>query len=461
MPLCFIVADPNNIKIKQAMFKKPSRSNSTQKPHNSPQVKKREIFAWAFFDFANSGYTTVVLTTIYSAYFVAVIAKENTLFEGTSATFLWTLSIGIANFLVLLSAPVIGAISDYRGNKKYFLLFSTVGCVAFTALLALPGSNNLALAICFLIISAMCFSYGESFIAAFLPEIASEHDMGKISGYGWSLGYFGGLLTLGACLAYLYWARENHIPDSKSIPRTLYITALIFALTALPTFLWLKERAIRTTLPTNASYLWLGFKKVSDTLKDSTHYRDLFRFLLCLTVYQSGVAAVIVLAAIYAQEVIGFDNEKLIILIMVVNLTAAIGAFLFGFLQDNLGSVKSLALALALWIAAILLILFSSDVSTFWFAANLIGLAMGASQSGGRALIGQLTPAKCTGEFFGLWGFANRLAAIIGPMSYGVINHFTQGNHKASLVSTLLFFIIGLILLFRVNIQRGVEATAP
>lgn len=442
------------------MFTKPPHSNSAQIQHSSSQVRKREIFAWACFDFANSGYTTVVLTTIYSAYFVAVIAKENAFLEDTSATFLWTLSIGFANFLVLLSAPVIGAISDYRGNKKYFLLFSTVGCVAFTALLALPGPNNLALAISFLIISAMCFSYGENLIAAFLPEIASEKDMGKISGYGWSLGYFGGLLTLGACLAYLYWARENHIPDSESIPRTLYITAFIFTLTALPTFLWLRERAVRSTLPAETSYLSLGFKKVLDTLKDSTLYRDLFRFLLCLTVYQSGVAAVIVLAAIYAQEVIGFDSEKLIILIMVVNLTAAIGAFLFGFLQDSLGSVKSLALALILWIAAMLLILFSSDASTFWFAANLIGLAMGASQSGGRAIIGQLTPVEYTGEFFGLWGFANRLAAIIGPVSYGLINYITQGDHKASLVSTLLFFIVGLILLFRVNIQRGVEATA-
>ena len=442
------------------MFTKPSRSNGTQTPHNASQVEKREIIAWAFFDLANSGYTTVVLTTIYSAYFVAVIAKENTLVEGSSATLLWTLSIGIANFLVLLSAPVIGAISDYRGNKKYFLLFSTVGYISFTALLALPGPNNLTLAVSFLIISAMCFSYGENLIAAFLPEISNEQDMGKISGYGWSLGYFGGLLTLGACLAYLYWARENHIPDSESIPRTLYITALIFALTALPTFLWLKERAIRSALPTNASYLSLGFKKVSDTLKDSTHYQDLFRFLLCLTVYQSGVAAVIVLAAIYAQEVIGFDSEKLIIMIMLVNLTAAIGAFLFGFLQDSLGSVKSLALSLILWIAAMLLILFNNDVSTFWFAANLIGLAMGASQSGGRALIGQLTPVKCSGEFFGLWGFANRLAAIIGPVSYGLINYMTQGDHKVSLVSTLLFFILGLILLFRVNVQRGVEAIA-
>jgi UMF1 family MFS transporter len=440
------------------MLSKSSHSNGTQTPHAPSQVKKREILAWAFFDFANSGYTTVVLTTIYSAYFVAVIAKGNTFFEGDSATFLWTLSIGIANFLVLLSAPVIGAISDNRGNKKYFLLFSTVGCVAFTALLALPGPNNLTLAISFLIISAMCFSYGENLIAAFLPEIASEQDMGKISGYGWSLGYFGGLLALGACLAYLYWARENHIPDSESIPRTLYITALIFALTALPTFLWLKERATPSTRPIDTSYLSLGFKKVSNTLKDSTHYQDLFRFLLCLTVYQSGVAAVIVLAAIYAQEVIGFDSEKLIILIMVVNLTAAIGAFLFGFLQDKLGSVRSLALALILWIVAMLLTLFSSDASTFWLAANLIGLAMGASQSGGRALIGQLTPVDSTGEFFGLWGFANRLAAIVGPVSYGVINYITQGNHKASLVSTLLFFIVGLILLFRVNVQRGVES---
>ncbi|MBL4608409.1 MAG: MFS transporter [Pseudomonadales bacterium] len=441
------------------MLSKPSsfHQNKTQAP--SYPVKKREILAWAFFDFANSGYTTVVLTAIYSAYFVAVIAKSNAYFEAGSATFVWTLCIGIANFLVLLSAPMIGAISDYRGNKKQFLLASTVGCVLFTALLAVPDENSLTLSCTFLIISAMCFSYGENLIAAFLPEISNEKNIGKISGYGWSLGYFGGLLTLGVCLAYLFWAREHNIPDTQSIPRTLYITALMFTITALPTFLWLKERATPSALPKSPfSYLSIGFTKVLATLKDSTHHQDLFRFLLCLTVYQSGVAAVIVLAAIYAQEVIGFNSQQLIVLIMIVNLTAAIGAFLFGLLQDKLGSVKSLALSLMLWIVAMFLTLVSSDASTFWVAANLIGFAMGASQSGGRALIGQLTPVQNSGEFFGLWGFANRLAAIIGPMSYGVINYLTQGNHKASLVSTLIFFIVGLALLFRVNVRRGIDA---
>lgn len=425
-------------------------------------VGKKEIIAWAFFDFANSGYTTVVLTTIYSAYFVGVVAKGNTLFEGDSATFLWTLSIGLANFFVLISGPIIGAISDYNAKKKSFLFISTLGCILSTVLLALAGKDELFFAMCFLIISAICFSFGENLIAAFLTEIADNTNMGKISGYGWSLGYIGGLLTLAICLAYLFWAQKNGISDDESIPHTLYITAGIFALTALPTFLWLKERATPETKPTNSPallfYFRIGFNRVKNTINASFHYRDLFRFLMCLTVYQAGVATVVVLAAIYAQEVAGFSSQELIILIMVVNLTAAIGAFIFGYVQDTLGSVRSLFLALLAWVLAMLATLLGDSANTFWLAANLIGLAMGASQSGGRALIAQLTPVEYSGEFFGLWGLANRLAAIIGPLSYGLINYMTQGDHQASLLSTLFFFVLGLVLLLRVDIERGEKA---
>lgn len=418
-------------------------------------ASKKELFAWAFFDFANSGYTTVVLTTIFNAYFVAVVAGSQANISNGSATFLWTLAIAIANLVVLIAAPVIGAIADHRAMKKRFLLYSTIGCVIFTALLAFAGPGDLIFGMVLLIASAICFSSGENLIAAFLPEIASEQKMGRVSGYGWSLGYFGGLLTLGICLAYIYWAQNQGLKESDFIPFTLIITAVIFALTATPTFIWLKERAIPNPLGSSASYIKEGFNQVKTTLSNTAKYPDLFRFLSCLIVFQSGVATVVVLAAVYAQEVMGFDSQQLIILVMVVNLAAAIGAFGFGHIQDWLGSVNSLAGALLLWITAITLIMLADSPGEIWLGANIMGLAMGASQSGGRALIGQLTPVVRSGEFFGLWGLANRLAAIAGPLSYGLINYLSNGNHRLSIISTLSFFILGFILLFRVNEQRG------
>lgn len=415
-------------------------------------AERREIFSWAMYDFANSGYTTVVLTTIFSAYFVAVIANGLPAGKGT---FLWTLAIGIANFLVLLSAPVVGAVADHRASKKHFLLVTTIGCVAGTALLSLAGSGDILSSMLLLILSAICFSLGESLIAAFLPEIAPAGKMGRISGFGWSLGYIGGLLTLGICLAWITWAEKKGLQATEYVPVTLLITAAVFALSATPTFLWLRERAVARPLTENASYLRSALGQVARTLRDATRHQDLFRFLLSLTVFQAGVATVVVLAAVYAQEVMGFDSQQLVILIMVVNVTAAAGALLFGYAQDRFGSVPSLAVALAIWIAAVLVIFAADSNTEVWFAGNLIGAAMGATQAGGRALIGELTPVTRSGEFFGLWGMANRVAAIVGPVSYGVISWLSAGNHRMAILSTLSFFIIGLLLLLRVNESRG------
>lgn len=421
-------------------------------------ASRREILSWAFYDFANSGYATVVLTTIYSAYFVGVIAADVDQRSPGTATLLWTLSIAIANFCVLISGPVIGAIADYRATKKAFLLVSTIGCVLSTALLGVAPPGAVAIAMALTIVSAIAFASGENLIAAFLPEIAHSDKMGRVSGYGWSLGYFGGLLTLGICLAYINWAENQSLGSTHYVPISLLITALIFAVAATPTFLWLRERAIPRPMQAGLSYLQAGFSEVRNTLAHAAQLPDLFRFLWCLILFQAGVATVVVIAAIYAQEVMGFDSQQLIILIMVVNLTAAAGAFAFGYAQDHWGSVPSLAGALLVWIAAIVLTLIADQQRDLWLAGNLIGLAMGATQAGGRALIGRLTPESRNAEFFGLWGFAARAAAILGPVSYGVTNRLTDGNYRVALYTTLTLFVLGLLLLLSVNEERGKSA---
>lgn len=426
-------------------------------PSSAP-AGRRELLAWALYDFANSGYSTVVLTTIYSAYFVAVVAGAVASLHPGTATLLWTIAVAFANLCVLVSAPVIGAIADHRAMKKVFLLVTTCCCVAATALLGLAGPAELVLGMTLLIASGIAFAGGENLIASFLPEIAPSDKMGRVSGYGWGLGYFGGVLTLGCCLAYITWATERGQQAVDYVPVTLLITAVIFALAATPTFLWLRERATPRPLPQGSSYLRAGFKQVRQTMSHAAHYRDLFRFLLCLTAFQSGVATVVVIAAIYAQAVMGFDSQQLIQLIMVVNLTAALGAFVFGFAQDRYGSVPTLAAAILLWVIAVGVAFLADKPGDLWLAGNLMGLAMGSSQAGGRALIGRLTPVTRSAEFFGLWGLASRAAAILGPLSYGIVNRLTDGNHRIAMLSTLTFFLVGLLLLATVDEQRGIAA---
>ena len=438
-------------------------SDSSNRPNNTNNAiagyaGRRELVAWAFYDFANSGYTTVVQTTIFSAYFVGVVAGSANGFSPGLSTLLWSLSIGIANFIVMISGPVIGAIADHRACKKSFLLISSLGCITSTALLAMVGPGDLWLGMVLVTISAIMFASGENLIAAFLPEIVPEEKMGKMSGYGWSLGYIGGLITLGICLAYITWAKQHGLQEQQSVPITLLITAAIFLLTAMPTFLWLRERAVPLSLDEGLSNLKISFTRIARTFKEAARFRDLFWFLITLGVYQSGVTTVVVLAAIYAQETMGFDTQALIILIMVVNITAAVGAFICGHLQDRIGSVPTLAITLIIWIIAIVLALFASEPSHMWVAGNVIGLAMGASQAVGRALVSKFSPPERAGEFLGLWGVVNRFSAIAGPMSYGLMNYWSGGNHRTSLLSTLAFFVVGLLLLAKVNEERGKAA---
>jgi len=419
---------------------------------------RRELLAWAFYDFANSGYTTVVQTTIFSAYFVGVVAGVTQGFTPGLSTLLWSLSIGIANFIVMISGPLIGAIADHRACKKVFLMISSVGCIIATALLALVGPGDIGLGMVLVTLSAIMFASGENLIAAFLPELVAEENMGRMSGYGWGLGYFGGLLTLAICLAYITWAKQHGLSETHFVPVTLLITASIFMLAAVPTFIWLRERAIPAVWDKSLSALSLSVTRLVHTFKEASRFRDLVWFLITLGVYQSGVSTVVVLAAIYAQEVMGFDTQSLILLIMVVNVTAAVGALICGHFQDRVGSVPTLAITLVIWIVAVIVAIYATKPIHMWIAGNIIGLAMGASQAVGRALVSKFSPTERAGEFLGLWGFVNRLSAIIGPLSYGLINYWSNGNHRWSLMSTLLFFIVGLMLLAKVNEPRGKAA---
>ena len=422
-----------------------------------PKVTSRERFAWAMYDFASSGYSTVVLTAVYSAYFVGVIGAQSGL-DSASATALWTTAIAVANGIVLLSAPIIGAIADHRASKKTFLVAFTLLCIIATGCIAAVDPANIALATALVVFSYIMFASGENLISAFLPEIATPATMGRTSGYGWSIGYVGGLVTLALCLAYISWAQNQGQAAAESVPMTLVITAGVMLCASMITFIWLKERAIAAEMEYGRSYVRVGFDRLRQTLSQAKRFTDLFRFLVSLTIFQAGISTVFVVAAIYAQEEMGFSTSELVTMIMVVNVTAAAGAFAVGHVQDRLGSRAALSMGLAIWILALLIIITAQSRPVVWLGANLIGIAMGACQASARALIGNFTPLARTAEFYGLWGLAVNLAAIIGPLSYGLISFSSDGNHRLALLSILVYFVLGWLLLLRVNEPRGMAA---
>jgi UMF1 family MFS transporter len=418
----------------------------------NPGVEKREVVAWAMYDFANSGYTTVVLTAVFNAYFVSVVAGN-----APWATFAWTLALSISYALVMFAGPLVGAWADAHAAKKRALAWSTLVCIAGTVALAWSGPGAVAWAVAFIVVSNFAYSMGENLCAAFLPELSAPHALGKVSGWGWSLGYFGGILALGISLAWVMTAGARGSTTSAAVGGTMIITAAVYALAALPTFIWLRERAQPAAVPGARA----AFARLVETAHSARQYRDLLLVFACGVFYQAGVATVIALAAIYAEQVMGFKTQDTIMLVLVVNVTAAIGAFGFGYAQDRMGKVAALRFTIALWIVMTLVAYASQSKAMFWLAANLAGLCMGSSQSAGRALVAYLAPAGRSAEFFGLWGFAIRLAAILGPVTYGAVTWITGGNHRLAILLTGAFFVVALVILAFVDEKRGRAEVRP
>jgi MFS transporter, UMF1 family len=306
-----------------------------------------------------------------------------------------------------------------------------------------------------IVLSNVFFAYGESLIAAFLPELAKRDALGKVSGWGWSFGYVGGMLALGLCLGYVLWAQGQGQKAAQFVPVTMIVTAVIYGLAAAVTFSLLKERAQPNPDALADSGLRASIQQLKRTLQQSARFTDFRWLLLCAVFYQGGVAVAVSLAAVYAEQEIGFKQQETMVLIFVLNVAAAVGAFAFGYFQDKVGHKLALGLTLVGWVATCIIAAVTTTKGGFWYAAAIAGVCMGSSQSAGRAMAGMFAPQAQLGEFYGLWAFATRLAAIVGLLLYGGVTWATGGNHRLAIVSTAVLFVVGLIVLAKVNVERG------
>jgi len=416
-----------------------------------PPVRKREIFGWAMFDFANSSYTTVIVTVAFSVYFTRLVAPSG------RADFLWSLGVTVSNGLVVLLAPLVGAVADDSGRKKTFLFASYLVCVVGTASLWLvrPGMALTGLAL--FVVSNVAFSFGENFAGAFLPEISTADNIGRISGFGWGLGYFGGL----ACLAAVFpFIRGDFVLANLDNLRLAWpVTAVFFLVAAIPTFVLLKERAPRGPRRGLLEHAQVGYARLRETLQSLGHFRQLARFLAVFFVFTGGLAAVIYFSAIYASQTLGFEAIELMVLFMVIQVSSALGALAFGWLQDRFGASPTLRFTLVLWIAVCVAAFFTRDKTVFFAVALAAGLGIGSLQSASRAMVGLFSPLEKTGEFFGFWGLAGKAAFAVGPLVFGALSSLT-GSQRVAILSTAVFFVVGLIGLSWVDEAAGRAAAA-
>lgn len=402
------------------------------------------------FDFANSSYTTVVVTVAFSVFFTRLVAA------GPDADAWWGGGIFVANLLVLLLSPIVGAMADESGRKKVFLFVTYLLCVGGTAALwfVTPGAIQLALVL--FVISNIAFSFGENLTAAFLPEISTPATVGRISGFGWGLGYFGGLASL-----LLIKPMIDGGFTLENLPRLRLVwplTALFFLVAALPTFLFLRERAPRRSEPL-LYYARQGFGRLLTTVRSIGHFRELAKFLGVFFVYSSGLMSIIAFVGVYAERTVGFTSSELIFLFLVVQVSSAGGAFAFGAIQDKLGARLTIQVSLLLWIGTCFATYVTASKLAFWVIAVTAGLGIGSLQSASRALVGMFAPVGKSGEFFGLWGLFGKAAYAFGPPVFGLVSSATQSQRMA-ILCTGIFFVLGLLGMFLVDERRGIAAAA-
>ncbi|HEX6202999.1 MAG TPA: MFS transporter, partial [Thermoanaerobaculia bacterium] len=416
-----------------------------------PPVRKREIFGWAMFDFANSSYTTIVVTVAFSVFFTSLVAPAG------RGELLWGIGVLVSNGFVVLLSPLVGAVADDSGRKKLFLFASYVVCVVGTAALWLvvPGAVWIGLAL--FVVSNVAFAFGENFAAAFLPEISTAKNIGRISGLGWGLGYFGGLFSLLAIAPLL--AGDFVAANLADLRLAWVVTAAFFAVAGIPTFVLLRERAPRGPRRTVRGYARVGYARLGDTFRSLGHFRDLARFLAVFFVFTCGLAAVINFSAIYAKGTLAFTGGEIITLFLVVQISSAAGALGFGWIQDRLGALRTVRLTLVLWVAVCVAAYLATDKATFWGVALGAGLGIGSLQSACRALVGLFAPLEKTGEMFGFWGLAGKAAFAVGPFVFGALT-WLSGSQRVAILSTGLFFVVGLLALGGVSEARGRAAAA-
>jgi UMF1 family MFS transporter len=401
----------------------------------------KNIFGWVMYDFANSSFTTIIVTVIYSKYFVQTVVNQ-----GEYGTALWGRAMAISMLLVAISAPIFGAVADFSRAKKNFLFIHTYITILFTALLFFVREGNIAKGMLFFIIANFGYNSANVFYNSLLPDIVKREHLGKVSGWGWGVGYMGGLVSLFIVLPLVH---------NKWIPWIFPTIALFFFIFSLFTFVLLKEKKMPSK---RSNYLKTAFQRISLSARRIKDFKELVKFIISYLIYNDGIVIVISFAAIYGAVRFGMSDKEIITYFIIAQVTSMLGAFFFGYVLDKIGAKKTINITLLIWIIVVLGAFFSQNITHYYFVGLVAGLAIGSSQSSSRTMLALLTPKEKMAEFFGFYAFTGKMAAIVGPLVYGEIARITN-SQRNSILAVLVFFIAGFIILQTVNEKKGIETS--
>ena len=412
---------------------------------------KRAIWSWSLYDFANSSFTTLIVTFVYATYFTQAIADDPV--HGTA---LWSRGVTITALLVALASPVLGALADRGGYRKLFVIVATLICVAATAALytVMPGQVMTALVL--VVIANIAYELGTVFYNAFLPDLAPKGRIGTVSGLAWGLGYIGGLLALAVALVTLVQPETPWFGFSteqgENIRATNLVVAVWFLVFSVPLLLWVPEDRSRASL--SGRVIADAFAQLKHTLVEVRRYRHTVRFLVARLVYNDGLVTVFAFGGIYAAGTFGFTFEEVLVFGIVINVAAGLGAAAMGLLDDRIGGKRTIVISLLGLIAATVLAVLATSRTWFWVAGILIGLFVGPNQSASRSLMGRFVPKQLENEFFGFFAFSGKLTAFIGPFLLGVLTE-VSGSQRVGVSIVVVLFVLGLLLLLPLDERAG------
>ncbi len=410
------------------------------------------VISWCFYDFANSAFTTLVVTFIFATYFTQAIAPEN-------GTTYWSIGATVSAIIIALTSPFLGALADRGGYRRRYIIIFTLIAIVFTAALYFVMPGEVVLALTLFIIANTTYEIAGVFYNAFLPEISPANRIGRISGYGWAMGYVGGLLAMFVAMAALINPETPWFGISKEGDQHIRATNLLvagwFLLFSLPMFLWVREKRVTPTAPPG-QILSAGYQQLKQSFKEVRKYREVVKFLLARLVYNDGLITVYAFGGIYAAGTFGFTMEEIMIFGVVLNITAGIGAFALGFLDDYLGGKRTIQISLMGLILASFIAVLSPHKIGLWIAGILVGIFGGPNQSASRSLLGRFTPADKENEFYGFYAFSGKATAFLGPLMLGQLTYWT-GSQRIGYSIVILNFLLGSIILHYVNEEEGKE----
>lgn len=414
---------------------------------------KSQIFYWALFDFANTAFSVIVVTVIYSKYFSNYVAGGK--------KWLWGLAVSISMIIAAMLSPPLGAVADVSRNRKRFLLTFTLVSVICTALMFYIHKGDVFWGAVLFIFANIGFEAGLVFYDAFLPNLTDKKNFGRVSGYGFAMGYIGALAVL---LIVMLLLPSQSSPDYYFYIRLSFVVAAVFFLFfSIPLFLFVSEPKIKLTV--KGSAFKTGMKKSSETLKALFYHRtypSISRFLLAFFLYNDAIITIIAFASIFASNILKMSDDQVIYFFVIVQSTAVLGSFIFGIVSDHIGPKKTITITLIIWLGVIFGAYFVQTVFQFYLVGLSAGAAIGSSQSCSRSLMALLTPKEREAEFFGFYdGLFGKSSAVIGPLFYGIVSDLS--NERIAALAIGIFFLVGLILLQKVevpNIKNKKDASA-